>query len=514
MFRSHMRCCFGTGRYLRVSVASLALLGALVAHAGHGCYRTSTPVTAPEIVEDIPNERARSLGYFSANIRFGFCFRGTIHEAFSSQSSALGDSVSTVVGHDGSVVAVGRGCKMSNPPDLNIEGTFQSGYDVVISKLSPDGEFLWGKILGALDDVYATDVALSGDGSLFVIGRLSGIVDFDAGPQVAERRGYGDVFVTKLSPDGDLLWAITFGGPGEHDAQSVTVLHGGEVAVVGRMGGEFYPDPESRTDLRRLNEEPGSNEGDAFVVTLNPDTGEVIWAQTFGGPGRDEGIEVAPAPDGGLVMTGNFQRTVDFDPGPESDYKSVIQGSMDSSVFVVRLDPDGSYRWTRTLHRIARHVAVASDGSTFVNRDSWSGVTVTKLSDDGGHLWSRGISWHRSVSSKILMSTPSGAVVMAGTFRHTVDFDPSPDEDVLRCPSRYNAAFVTLLGPEGEYDGTLTFEAERETTFESVALSPDGRAIFTNLTDPYSDPLRRSLFFSEADVSELIAGSSSGDSDR
>lgn len=74
--------------------------------------------------------------------------------------------------------------------------------------------------------------------------------------------------------------------------------------------------------------------GSSFLSKLNS-YGDLLWAVAWG---ADEANGVATGALGDVAVAGSFEGVVDFDPGPETDYR----GSMGSyDLFVARMPPDG-----------------------------------------------------------------------------------------------------------------------------------------------------------------------------
>ena len=110
----------------------------------------------------------------------------------------------------------------------------------------------------------------------------------------------------------------------------------------------------------------GSN--DIFVWKLDSQGG-FAWARVIGGTANDIGHSVAIAPDGDVVVTGEFRGTVDFDPGP--GIRSLVNTSTTyPDVFVTRLDAAGDLVWANPAggnrYDFGRDVAVGPDGSVYV----------------------------------------------------------------------------------------------------------------------------------------------------
>lgn len=97
-----------------------------------------------------------------------------------------------------------------------------------------------------------------------------------------------DVFVTKLSPDGDLIWSTYLGGPNYDRAYAVEVDSKGDVYVAGRAG-EGFP-----VTFGVVQEKFGGDNDantlygkqDGFISKISADGSKLIWSTYFGGFGR------------------------------------------------------------------------------------------------------------------------------------------------------------------------------------------------------------------------------------
>lgn len=77
-----------------------------------------------------------------------------------------------------------------------------NSYDFILSKMSQNGNLEWVKILGGAGKNSPKSMLIHEDGSLLCLGHTSGYGE-----------GSYDIVLFKLTPDGELLWAKTFGTP-------------------------------------------------------------------------------------------------------------------------------------------------------------------------------------------------------------------------------------------------------------------------------------------------------------
>jgi len=84
--------------------------------------------------------------------------------------------------------------------------------DVYVAKLSASGEYIWAQRAGGSGIDIATGISIDQNGNAVITGRYTGSPDF--GDTHLESSGDFDIFVSKIAPDGNFVWAISAGGKG------------------------------------------------------------------------------------------------------------------------------------------------------------------------------------------------------------------------------------------------------------------------------------------------------------
>ena len=117
-----------------------------------------------------------------------------------------------------------------------------------ISKLDPNGNFLWAKHLKG-DWQWCYSSALDGDGNLYTTGYFGKTLDFDPGPGSYNLSTSGfDIFISKLNSNGDFIWAKQMGGTARVICNSITVDAAGTIYTTGYFFNgkvDFDPGPDS-----------------------------------------------------------------------------------------------------------------------------------------------------------------------------------------------------------------------------------------------------------------------------
>lgn len=366
---------------------------------------------------------------------------------FAGSGSSVAASVD--LAPDGSIYIAGNfdGSIDLNPGAGVDQHTAVGGQDFFVVKLSAAGDFVWGRTIGGNGSDEAYRIAVDVNGDCVVVGGFMYVVDFDptSGADIRTGRGSSrDIFALKLTSAGGYGWVYTAGGQQLDEALGVAVDAARNVFVVGRFSTLIDFDPG-----------PGQVVGqvvgvtDAFVVRLSPN-GVFQWLRTFGGPSTDGARDVAIAPDGDLIIGGYFWETVDFDPTSGVDY---ITSAGYSDGFIMRLGPDGSYRWTTRIggpqNEEVLGVAIDSDsrvlacgyfGGTVDFDDGPGAYNITSAGAEdafvakfgattGALQWAATGGGSQSDIAYAIASDQNSHIVCTGTFRGTADFDPSAGSD-------------------------------------------------------------------------------------
>jgi hypothetical protein len=192
--------------------------------------------------------------------------------------------------------------------------------------------------------------------------------------------------------------------------------------------------------------------------------GDFLWAKGIGGPSDDSGSDVVVDSAGNVYMTGGFQDTVDFDPGPGTHNLTSL-GIMD--IFVTKFDSSGNFVWVRRMggtdydegYTISLDLSgnVYTTGTFAGTADFDPGAGVTNLSDpNGGIFISRLDSNGNFVWAKQLgtgegysITVDSGGNVYT-TGYGTGDFDPGPGAHTLSGFGS-NDIFISKLNSSGSF---------------------------------------------------------------
>jgi hypothetical protein len=232
--------------------------------------------------------------------------------------------------------------------------------DAFVAKLNPSGDLVWAGRMGGGNWDRGYGIDLDDAGNVYTTGYFRTTADFDPGPGVYAMTTVGgywqDPFVSKLTNDGDFVWARSMGGP-ENGEWGNRILVGdeGDLYIAGRFVGTGDFDPGPGVHLLT-----GAGDRDIFVTRLTRN-GALVWARAMGGTDTDWPIDLALDGAGNVYTTGGFLGVADFDPGPGVHDLTSAGGA---DVFVSILDGDGDFAWAWRV------------GSTVPGGDAGNGIAV------------------------------------------------------------------------------------------------------------------------------------------
>jgi len=247
---------------------------------------------------------------------------------------------------NGNVYSVGIfGGTLDMDPGPGIFNFTATSTDVYISKLDAAGNFVWAKQIAGSFGTLTRSLSLDKDLNIYITGTFQATVDFDPGPGVFNltANGTADIFILKLTTNGDLLWVKQIGGPSvDAESNSSVTDSFGNIYFTGDYRGalDFDPGPGNFT----LTSTAGTFK-DAYICKLDA-AGNFAWAGSIGAGQQDFALGISADKLDNIYVTGFFRTTVDFDPGP-AVFNMVSNGLDD--MFILKLNSSGNFVWARSI---------------------------------------------------------------------------------------------------------------------------------------------------------------------
>ncbi len=202
--------------------------------------------------------------------------------------------------------------------------------DSWLIKTDANGNRLWDKTFGGIENEWAVSVQQTSDGGYII-----------AGTTFTYGAGGSDAWLLKTDANGSRLWDKTFGGTGNESAASVQqTLDGGYIIA----GTTFTY---------------GAGGSDAWLLKTDAN-GSRLWDKTFGGTGNEWAASVQQTSDDGYIIAGT----------------TLSYGAGGLDAWLIKTDANGSRLWDRTFggtnNESAASVQQTSDGGYIIAGTTFS----------------------------------------------------------------------------------------------------------------------------------------------
>ncbi|WP_229796796.1 hypothetical protein [Algibacter mikhailovii] len=173
----------------------------------------------------------------------------------------------------------------SDSDDVDVNNN-KGSYDFWVVKISSFGTLLWEKSFGGsqIDEAHA--ICKTNDGNYFIVGDTRSN-DFD----VTNNNGSADLWLIKISPDGDLIWEQNYGGSSFDVGRSISRTEDNGFIISG----------SSRSLDGDLEENKGQN--DAWLLKIDSE-GRLLWQKTIGGSNIDFAYDAIELKNKSIISIG------------------------------------------------------------------------------------------------------------------------------------------------------------------------------------------------------------------
>ncbi|MBO6879429.1 MAG: hypothetical protein JJ870_02520, partial [Winogradskyella sp.] len=154
-------------------------------------------------------------------------------------------------------------------------------------RISSSGDLIWEKSFGGNQIDEARAITKTEDGNYLIAGDTR-----SSDNDVSTNKGAADLWLIKISPDGNLIWENTIGGSSFDVAR----------AIVKSQNNGFLISGSSRSNDFDVNENKGQNDAWILKVDVN---GNLEWQTTVGGSNIDFSYGIAELSNGSIIAVGD-----------------------------------------------------------------------------------------------------------------------------------------------------------------------------------------------------------------
>ncbi len=381
------------------------------------------------------------------------------------------ESYAIAINHDGDVIVTGNfeGTVDFDPNSGTQFITATSTSDVFVLCLDSNGNFNWVSTYGGGPST-SNALVIDNDNNPIITGHFWGTIDFDPNSGIDTLQtssAFTDLFVIKMDPNGQTLWAKSINGPQHVLGEGICVDPLNDILLTGTFMDSADFDPGLNAVYRSV-----VGDRDIFILKLDPN-GDFIWVKTMGGSDSNaRGYSITTDTIGNIYSTGRFFDTVDFDPGINTFNLSTPNSN--SSSYVQKLNQNGDFIWAKATqglsYDVARSIHVNNEGDCYVGglfkgtvdfdpgnglfnlvSNSNTSTFIQKLDSSGNFLWAVPFLSNSNTTfgtgRNCIWINEFGNVFLTGKFRQTVDFDPQNGTYDLSSdsPNTYDAYMLKLF---------------------------------------------------------------------
>lgn len=355
-------------------------------------------------------------------------------------------------------------------------------------------ELMWATYLGGVEEDRLQAITVDASGNVYVAGHTrsgSGVTSDGAHKPVPEG---ADALLAKWTPDGALLWATCFGGPGDDYGFAVAV-RGDKVVLGGRTGST------SGLAVNAVFQDTKhpAPEDDGFVAQFTDD-GELEWATYVGGAGLDFVDSFAVDEQGALFVAGRAGLGPPI-AGPNA-HQPAFGGGIDG--YLMHLNDTGARVWgtwyggpgdddARSVARrgdtlyLGGHTTsksgIATPGTFQPVHQQFYDLYVAAFDLDGARRWGSYFGGAGSETITYVAAHPDGGVVLAGIMSTpglaTDGTTPAGEADVILAHLDDDGARLWSTyfgGPKDDYPRSLAVDSSGEVVLVGSTRSVTGIA--------------------------------------
>lgn len=206
--------------------------------------------------------------------------------------------------------------------------TSRGGSDYWFIKIDSNGNRIWDKTVGSssAESLFKNPISMDTNGDFVAVGRTMGSI---SGEKTENNYGFFDIWATKLTADGQLLWEKSLGG---NDVENLAVVLAEQSKTTIAVA--------STSDVSGNRNVPKKGNGDCWLVELDVN-GNIVRQKAIGGEQADSPRHIFRDSFGNIVIS------MASNSSSNLDKTETNRGGMD--IWLVSLDENWNILWQKTI---------------------------------------------------------------------------------------------------------------------------------------------------------------------
>ncbi|WP_246067785.1 hypothetical protein [Changchengzhania lutea] len=278
-----------------------------------------------------------------------------------------------------------------------------------------------------------------------------------------------DYWLTKFDSASNLMWQKTYGGTSNDRGNSIIQTADNGYVILGN----------SQSNDGDISTNAGSSD---FWVSKLTNSGDLVWEQSYGFAGSDDGNAIIQTNDGGYLLVGVLDVSASGGLGNSKINSGKSSSHAGGDYWAIKLNASGTKEWSRfyggSFTDIPFDVMQTSDnGYLIVGSSDSNDVDITnnigtydfwviKISETGTLVWEKSFGGSEIDESRAIVQTNDGNYVIIGDTR----------SDTIDVSSNKGAAdfWLIKMTPNGDLIWERTIGGSSFDAGRSIAITQDG----------------------------------------
>ncbi len=338
----------------------------------------------------------------------------------------------------------------------------------------------WVKPMVNTSNITATVIKTTPDGYIYTLGSFDYLANFDNGLSNTSLNSVGtyDAFLIKYDTSGNFIWVKRVAGPDRDQFTCMDIDAAGNIYLAGSYNDSADFDPGAGSAFLHSN-----GEDDIFIMKLDQN-GNYVWSKSLGGVEDDYAGVLQLDQNGHLFLTGNFQKTVDFDPGLGVSNLTAATAGTGTDIYVLRLDTAGNFISVKQVTELGQLSDYVADfkldhfGNYYLVGNYYLGGSnsfVLKYDSTNNLIWANGYGGGSSGSAYQIEIFQDSLIYIAGFLTGTTDFTPNSSTSTkLTAWASSTDGYLLKLDTAGSFRWVKQIAGLRDVRAVSIALESGG----------------------------------------
>ena len=380
-------------------------------------------------------------------------------------------------------------------PSTSLAST-QGNTDAYVAKYSASGAILWVKQFGGLAADRAVDLAVGPDQNIVVTGSFFGTVTFGS-TTLTSSSNSKDIFIIKMDPAGNILWARKEGGNSPENSYKLTIDNANNIILTGEYQGTATIGANTFTSTNDVN--TGQPSFDLFIAKYTP-AGVPVWSLSGNANLDDRGLSVATDASNNIFFTGQFSNTLTFASN------TYVNNGINVG-FLCKLNPAGQVQFMNLMkagYVMPYDVEVNQNSEPIVAGDFLGNMTyydvtgtstiqnpydkqvfVLKTSNSGQYIWNNTLGSDNELSARTLSIDPGNSIYVTGYFKCDLSQIQDSTETIFNSIG-YRDPYLLKFSNNGARAYIKQFGSKLDDEGKGVAVNQNDKPV---LCGSYTDDL-------------------------